>query len=239
MLGSWAGAMGHVQFMPSVFQRYALDADDDGRRDLWGSIPDALASAANFLRGIGWEPGLRWGREARLPESFEYGLAGRDQPQPLSAWVALGVTDAYGRPLPRLDLPAALLVPSGHAGPAFLAYDNFDVIMRWNRSEYYALSVGRLADEIAGSDPLRRPPPADTLQISRDQVHQLQADLGALGYDAGEPDGIFGPASRSALSRFQRQRGLVADGHLDAEVLDAVRAAAVESSHSKGGRGSS
>jgi membrane-bound lytic murein transglycosylase B len=239
MVGSWAGAMGHVQFMPSVFQRYALDADHDGRRDLWGSVPDALASAANFLRGIGWQPGLRWGREVHLPEAFDYSLAGRSHARPLGEWVQLGVTDAYARPLPRLDLPAALLVPAGHAGPAFLVYDNFDVIMGWNRSEYYALSVGRLADEIAGADPLRRPPPADALRVSRDQVRQLQTDLGTLGYDVGEADGIFGPATRSAISRFQRQRNQVADGHLDAAVLDAIRAAAIESSGQSAGRDSS
>ena len=226
MVGSWAGAMGHVQFMPSVFLRYAVDADGDGRRDLWGSVPDAMASAANFLRGIGWQPGLRWGREVRLPDGFDYALAGRDQRRPLSDWVDLGVTDAFGRALPRLDLRAALLVPSGHDGPAFLAYDNFDVIMRWNRSEFYALSVGRLADEIAGASPLRQPPPADSLRIAREDVKRLQRDLASLGFDAGEPDGIFGPASRSALSRFQRQHGMVADGHLDGEALEAVRSAA-------------
>ena len=226
MVGSWAGAMGHVQFMPSVFLRYAVDADGDGRRDLWGSVPDAMASAANFLRGIGWQPGLRWGREVRLPDGFDYALAGRDQRRPLSDWVDLGVTDAFGRALPRLDLRAALLVPSGHDGPAFLAYDNFDVIMRWNRSEFYALSVGRLADEIAGASPLRQPPPADSLRIAREDVKRLQRDLASLGFDAGEPDGIFGPASRRALSRFQRQHGMVADGHLDGEALEAVRSAA-------------
>ncbi len=228
MVGSWAGAMGHVQFMPSVFLRYAVDADGDGRRDLWGSVPDAMASAANFLRGIGWEPGLRWGREVRLPEDFDYALAGRDQRRPLSEWVALGITDAFGRALPPLDLRAALLVPSGHDGPAFLVYDNFDVIMRWNRSEFYALSVGRLADEIAGASPLRRPPPADTLRIARDDVRRLQRDLASLGFDVGEPDGIFGPASRSALSRFQQAHGMVADGHLDGEALEAVRSAVAE-----------
>lgn len=228
MKGSWAGAMGHVQFMPSIFQRYAVDADEDGRRDLWGSIHDAMASAANFLRASGWERGLRWGREVRLPQGFNYLLAGRDQKRPLSEWVKLGVTDAFGRTLPRLSISAALLVPSGHAGPAFLTYRNFDVIMRWNRSEFYALSVGRLADEIAGVRPLSRPPPADAIRISRDRVLQLQNDLTALGYDAGKPDGIVGPVTRRAVSRFQQQRNMVADGHLDAATLDAVREAAIE-----------
>ena len=228
MKGSWAGAMGHVQFMPSIFQRYALDADEDGRRDLWGSIHDAMASAANFLRASGWERGLRWGREVRLPRGFDYSLAGPHGKRPLSEWVELGVTDAAGRALPRLTIPAALLVPSGHAGPAFLTYPNFDVIMRWNRSEAYALSVGRLADGIAGAGPLYRPLPADAIRISRDRVLQLQSDLAALGYDVGEPDGIVGPVTRRAVSRFQQQRNMVADGHLDAATLDAVREAAAE-----------
>lgn len=225
MVGSWAGAMGHVQFMPSVFLRYAVDADGDGRRDLWGSIPDAMTSAGYFLQGIGWEKGLRWGREIRLPEEFDFALAGRDESRALSDWVDLGITDAAGNALPRLDLDSAVLVPSGHDGPAFLVYDNFEVIMRWNRSEFYALSVGRLADQIAGAGPLTRPPPADAQRITRDEVRELQRDLTNLGFDAGTPDGIFGPASRRALSQFQRQHDMVADGHLDSEALNAVRRA--------------
>lgn len=225
MVGSWAGAMGHVQFMPSVFLRFAVDADGDGRRDLWGSVPDAMTSAARFLSDLGWQPGLRWGREVRLPSGFDYALAGRDQRRPLREWAALDVTDAFGRPLPQLDVPAVLLVPSGHRGPAFLAYRNFDVIMGWNRSEFYALSVGRLADEIAGAAPLQQPPPADAARLARDDVIDLQRNLAALGYDVGEADGIFGPATRSALSRFQRSRNLIADGYPDPEVLEQVRVA--------------
>ena len=232
MVGSWAGAMGHMQFMPSVFMRHAVDADGDNRRDLWNSIPDAMASAANFLNNIGWQTGLRWGREAQLPEDFDYGLAGRDSTRPLKDWVELGITDAFGRSLPALELESSLLVPSGHDGPAFLVYDNFDVIMRWNRSEFYALSVGRLADEIAGGGPLRQPPPADGLRIARDDVRWLQNSLARLGYDPGEPDGIFGPATRRALSRFQQQHDKVADGYLDGEALEAVRRAMTESATS-------
>lgn len=225
MVGSWAGAMGHVQFMPSVFLRYAVDADGDGKRDLWESIPDAMASAGNFLRHSGWQPGLRWGREVSLPPGFDYGLAGRDQRRPLSEWIALGVRDAQDRPLPHLEVSAALLVPAGHSGPAFLTYDNFDIIMRWNRSEFYALSVGRLADEIAGTATLRRPPPNNSLRLSREQVRQLQMDLAALGFDSGEPDGVFGPATRNALSQFQRSRDRIADGYVDADSLEAIRQA--------------
>lgn len=222
MQGSWAGAMGHMQFLPSVYLRYAIDADDDGRRDLWESVPDALASAANFLAGLGWQRELRWGREVRLPRDFDYSLAGRDVEKPLSAWAELGIRDAFGRALPPLALPASVLVPAGHDGPAFIVYENFDVIMRWNRSEYYALAVGRLADRIAGGGPLVREPVANGERVSREQVMRLQEDLARLGFDPGEADGIFGPATRRALREFQKRRNLVADGHLDADALAAV-----------------
>src|SRR6056297_3607532 len=219
MVGSWAGAMGNFQFLPSVFLRHAVDADGDGRRDLWRSIEDSILSAGNFLQSLGWQPALRWGREIRLPEGFDYALAGRDQRRPLSEWVDKGVTDAWGRPLPRLDLPAAVLVPSGHEGPAFIVYENFDVIMGWNRSEFYALAVGRLADRIAGAGPLVSGLPADAGPLRRADVEGLQVALAALGYDPGVPDGIVGPATRRAVSAYQQDRGLVADGHVDEELI--------------------
>lgn len=220
MQGSWAGAMGHVQFMPSVFLRYAVDGDGSGRRDLWGSVPDAMASAGSFLNGIGWETGLRWGREVRLPDGFDFALAGRDQGRALREWRAMGVTTATGAPLPDVDIEAALLVPSGHRGPAFLVYRNFDVIMRWNRSEFFALAVGHLADRIAGGAPLRTPPPADARSLARAEVKAIQTQLNHLGFDAGGVDGVFGPATRAALSRFQSAEGMVADGHPHPEVID-------------------
>lgn len=226
MLGSWAGAMGQLQFLPSVFARYAVDGDGDGKRDIWGSLPDAFASAGHFLAESGWEPGVRWGREAKLPASFDFVEAGREKKRPLADWVARGITDARDRELPGLALPAAVLVPAGHNGPAFLTYDNFDVIMRWNRSEYYALAVGHFADRIAGGSPLEREPSDDAVRVTVDQVRRLQADLGTLGYDAGEPDGIPGPATRRAVSLFQQDRSLIADGYVDAALVAAVRDAA-------------
>ena len=223
MRGSWAGAIGNMQFLPSVFIKYAVDGDGDGLRDFWGSLPDSLASAANFLRGIGWRTELRWGREVRLPDGFDYSLSGRDRGQTLEEWVRLGITDVYGAPLPQRDIQAAVLVPSGHRGPAFLTYENFDVIMRWNRSEYYAISIGRLADRIAGGGRLTRDAIIGGEPITIDKVQRLQEDLFLLGFDAGEVDGIFGPATRRALSNFQNANDMIADGYLNAEALQAVR----------------
>lgn len=226
MIGSWAGAMGHMQFMPSTFLRYAKDVDGDGRRDLWGSIPDAMGSAANFLQQLGWVPGLNWGQEVLLPRSFDYSLAGRDQMLSLEEWTNLGVTTTSGAPLAPSAQKAALIIPSGYQGPAFLVTKNFYIIMRWNRSEFYALSVGHLADRIAGAAPLFRAPPVDSAKISREQVRQLQMDLTTLGIDAGEADGILGSATRKAISLFQQKTQRIADGHLDAGILIAVREAA-------------
>jgi membrane-bound lytic murein transglycosylase B len=212
--------------MPSTFLRYAVDGDGDGRRDLWSSIPDALASAGNYLATLGWQPGLRWGREVLLPAGFDYSQATRDIKKPLRVWSRAGVTDAFGTRLPDIDLPGSILVPGGAQGPAFVVYDNFDVIMRWNRSEFYALSVGRLADRIAGAGSLTRPPPADGLRLSRQTVMTLQVHLNQLGYDSGTPDGILGTGTRRALREFQRDRNLVADGYPSEQIIAAVAASA-------------
>ena len=194
---SWAGALGHVQFMPSVYLRYAEDGDGDGRVDLFGSVDDAMVSAGAFLQGLGWVRGERWGREVSLPEGFDYGVAGRQKRRSLAAWGELGVRQSDGAPLPVADLDAALLVPSGHQGPAFLVYRNFDVIMGWNRSEFYALSVGILADALAGGAGLSRAPPDDELRLSMDQVSALQQSLVEGGHLTGAVDGLF--ALRPAL----------------------------------------
>lgn len=220
MEGSWAGAMGHVQFMPSVFNRYAVDYDGDGKRDLWHSLPDALASAAHFLKQLGWDGDYRWGREVLLPEEFDYRLAGLKQARPLAEWRKEGVRQVDGRPLPREDIEAALLVPAGYQGPAFLVYDNFHVIMGWNQSEYYALAVGHLADRIAGAGKLHTPPPEDLQSLNRDQVMALQEALSERGHYDGKLDGIWGPASRQALSQYQSTQELIADGLPRSEVLE-------------------
>ncbi|MDO6822358.1 lytic murein transglycosylase [Marinobacter sp. 1_MG-2023] len=219
MEGSWAGAMGHVQFMPTVFLKHAVDADGDGRRDLWNSLPDAMMSAGRFLESMNWDGDYRWGREVLLPENFDYSLADGRRLE-LSKWRELGITDAFGNPLSREDITAALIVPAGHQGPAFLAYHNFKVIMGWNRSEFYAIAVGHLADRIAGTGILQNPPPEDTPALSRDTVLELQTALNERGYNAGKPDGITGPATRSAIRKYQHDEGLIADGFPGQELLD-------------------
>ena len=219
--GSWAGALGHVQFLPSVYLRYARDADGDGRRDLWNSVPDALTSAGFFLQGLRWNAGERWGREVTLPQGFDYALANLKNRQPLDYWREKGVRTAPGGVLPDSKNEAALLVPAGHRGPAFLVYPNFNVIMGWNQSEFYALSVGILADEIIGAGPLRRSPPHDLQRLTRKTVMSLQEKLQAAEYDPGPLDGIMGPSTRNAISNFQQSQGWIADGFPHPEVLAA------------------
>jgi peptidoglycan lytic transglycosylase B len=226
MIGSWAGAMGHMQFMPSTFLRYARDADGDGRRDLWGSIPDAMVSAANFLQQLGWVRGLDWGLEVLVPDDFDYSLAGRNKTLSLEEWTKLGIKTVSETNLyPEHQL--SLLVPAGYQGPAFLVTKNFHIIMRWNRSEFYALSVGHLADRIAGAPALQRHASSDDARISREQVSQLQRDLSALGIDAGPADGIMGSKTRQAISQFQQNTQLIADGHLNTVLLAIIREAVI------------
>jgi membrane-bound lytic murein transglycosylase B len=222
MLGSWAGAVGHTQFMPSAYIRYAVDGDGDGHINLWNSERDALASGANFLSELGWQRGERWGREVLLPDNFPYDQSGLTNRRPVSEWKKLGVRLTSRARLPDSDLEAAIIVPAGHTGPAFLVYRNFEVIMRWNRSAYYALSVGLLADRIIGAVDLARPPSADEAALSRHTIEQFQQRLNALGFDVGEPDGNIGPATRSALRAFQKSIGMIADGYPDSATVLAL-----------------
>ena len=224
MEGSWAGAMGHVQFMPTVFLKHAVDADGDGKRDLWNSLPDAMMSAGRFLQSMGWDGDYRWGREVLLPDNFDYSLAdGRRLP--LDEWRAKGITDVWGHGVPNEPIEAALIVPSGHEGPAFLVYDNFRVIMGWNRSEFYGIAVGHLADRVAGAGGLHTPPPEDLPALSRDQVLQLQRALNQRGYDSGKADGIMGSNTREAVRQYQSDQGLIADGFPARNLLQALNIA--------------
>ncbi len=224
MQGSWAGAMGHTQFMPSAYMAHAIDGDGDGRIDLRASEADALASGANYLAHLGWQRGERWGREVRLAEGFPYVETGLARSASLERWRELGVLTADGRPLPPADMHGSIIVPMGHRGPAFLVYANFEVIMKWNRSQAYAIAVGHLADRIAGGGPLRAELPAIETAPSRSQIEQLQRSLVEQGFDPGEVDGAMGPATRAALRDFQQARGLVADGYPGRETLEALDA---------------
>ena len=222
--GSWAGAMGHMQFMPTTYLDYAVDADGDGRKDVYGSLSDALTSGGNYLRSSGWESGFRWGREITLPEDFPYQESGFHNWQPIKNWASLGVKDVFGNPLPDLETSSAILLPSGHTGPAFIVYPNFRVIMKWNRSTHYALSVGRLADRIAGAGRLTTPVPTnDDLGISPDDLKDIQRLLNARGYDAGKVDGILGSGTQRAIQAFEHANGLLADGFPDDRLLEQLR----------------
>lgn len=220
MLGSWAGAMGHTQFMPTTYTNYAIDGDGDDKVDLWGSEQDALASAAHFLWKLGWKPGLRWGREVSLPSDFDYQLANK-QVKTISEWKALGILHADGKALPNSDIDARLRVPAGHQGPAFLSYANFTIIMRWNNSEFYAIAVGQLANRIAGGAGLVNPLP-DLPSFKISDIAKLQSKLNQLGYDVGGADGIMGPATREGIRSFQAQNGLVADGFPSPDTISKI-----------------
>lgn len=223
MTGSWAGAMGQVQFIPSTYLGHAVDFDGDRRRDIWFSLPDVFASAANFLSNLGWAGDEIWGREVRLPPDFDLELANLSLRKPITEWQRLGVRRADGSDLPMADIEGAIVLPAGHHGPAFLVYRNFDAILDWNRSILYALSVGHLADQLIGLGGLRADRPADDRPLSRAEVEEIQALLTSLGYDAGEADGVLGSRTREALRAFQRAASLPPDGYPTPEVLDRLR----------------
>jgi membrane-bound lytic murein transglycosylase B len=213
MKGSWAGAMGNMQFMPSTFTKWAVDRDGNGRIDIWNSVPDAFASAANFLRGIGFRPGLPAADEVTLPQNFPLEQADTTVEKPVRAWSAMGVKRAGGGPLPASDEPSSIILPAGWRGPAFILYPNFKAVMNWNRSTLYALSVTILAQQIAGGPTVMQPAPADDAPLSRDTVIDLQTRLARLGFYTDETEGLLGPKTRSAVRLFQKQIGLPADGH--------------------------
>lgn len=230
MEGSWAGAMGHLQFMPSTYAAYAVDADGDGRRDIWGSYADVFASAGNFLSQVGWRRGEDWGQEVLLPASFDHSLASiattPETWKSMREWASLGVTSASGYALPQSDQPAALIQPAGHSGPAFLVHHNYGRILQWNRSIFYAVAVGHLADRIAGGPALDAQAPEQDQRLTNDQVRELQSLLMNLGYDAGGVDGRLGPQTRSAIRDFQRSRSLPQDAFADPNLLAQLRSAA-------------
>lgn len=221
LVGSWAGAFGHTQFMPTTFQRLAVDFDGDGRRDIVRSVPDALASTANFLKRAGWVTGQPWGYEVRLPEKY-HGPSGRRTRKPLAEWTRLGVQRVDGSTLAGRG-PAALLLPAGSDGPAFIVFKNFDAIYGYNAAESYALAIAHLSDRLRGGGPFHTAWPTDDPGLSRAERRELQELLIARGYDIGHPDGLIGPRTRAAIEMFQASGGLAADGRAGARVLNALR----------------
>lgn len=233
LVGSWAGAFGHTQFMPSTFQRIAVDFDGDGRRDIVGSVPDALGSTANFLRRAGWRAGEPWGYEVRLPEGFDPSLAGRRNKRALADWNALGVRPAVAQPgaRPAPAAPAdpqaraAVLLPAGPSGPAFLVFRNFDAVFSYNAAESYALAIAHLADRLRGGGPFIADWPTDDPGLSRAQRRELQALLAARGHDIGAIDGMIGARSREAIRAEETRLGLVPSGRAGFAILKALRPA--------------
>ena len=222
MIGSWAGAMGQTQFLPSSFLAHAVDADDDGRRDLCGSMADVMASTANFLARSGWQADQPWGVEVRLPAGFDAGRADVSIRQSASQWAAEGVQAMDGAALPDLA-DAAVLQPAGVRGPAFLVGANFRAILNYNNSTSYGLAVGLLAQGLAGGPGVQAPWPRDLQALTRSQMLALQAALNSRGFDSGTPDGLIGPTTRDALRRFQRSVGLVADGYPTLDLLQRLQ----------------
>ena len=223
---SFAGALGQTQFMPSSIIAYGRDFDRDGKKDLWGNAGDALASAANYLTGYGWKKDQPWAVEAIIPEGFQY-ANGDGRKLTVAAWKAMGITPViYGSFGSADALSAELFLPAGSYGPAFLLFDNFFVIKRYNNADSYALAIGLLADRLAGRPEMTRPWPTEIQMLTQQQARDLQAGLNKLGFSAGSVDGIIGRGTCAALQKFQTSKGLVADGFPTLQMLEQVQIAA-------------
>lgn len=220
MTSSWAGAFGHTQFIPSAFLAHAVDGDGDGKRDLWHSAPDALASTASLLADAGWHMGDTWGYEIALPKDFPYEEADVDNVKTVSQWRKLGVTKIGGAELPHGEATAGIYLPAGARGPAFLVFDNFKTVLKYNNAASYALAVCYLADRIAGGAPIVASWPRDEVPLSRDERVAFQADLKKLGFDPGDLDGVLGHKARAALRGYQKSRGLPPDGFATEGLLE-------------------
>jgi len=222
MSGSWAGAMGQLQFLPSVFARYGIDGDNDGKIDIWNSLPDIFHSAANFLSQSGWRGDERWGREVLLPSNFDFSLTGTRTRKPLQEWNDLGIIQMNGSPIPVANMQASVILPAGAGGPAFLTYANFRATMVYNPSTFYALTVGHLADRYTGGAAIQRMPENEQAMSVAD-VQALQELLNAAGFDSGEPDGRVGSRTRTAIRAYQQNKELPMDGYASLKLLEALR----------------
>jgi membrane-bound lytic murein transglycosylase B len=219
MTSSWAGAFGQTQFVPSTFLTDAVSADGSGRIDLWHSPADALASTANLLANAGWKAGERWGFEVTLPADFDDADADIDTLRPLATWKRAGVRRADGGVFPGGDRQGAIILPAGARGPAFMVFDNFRTVLKYNNAQSYALAVCTLADRIAGGAPVLAPWPREEIPLTRDERIAFQIDLRKLGYDPGAIDGVFGHQVRAQLRAWQKAHGLPADGFATEDLL--------------------
>ncbi len=225
MNGSWAGAMGHTQFIPTSYQAYAQDYDGDGKRNVWEKDPaDALASTANYLKQFGWQFRQPWAIEVQLPAGFNYGNASLKLKRPASRWTQLGIRTMSGAAVPNHG-EAAILLPAGSKGPAFAVYKNFFVIKRYNNANSYAIAVGHLGDKLKGAGEFKREWPRGPGALKLPQKLELQERLNKLGYDIGEPDGIIGPNTIDAISAFQKSKGILPDGDPNEALLIMLRKA--------------
>jgi membrane-bound lytic murein transglycosylase B len=221
--GSWAGAFGPTQFMPTAFKRYAVDADSDGRRDVVDNPADLIASTANNLKKDGWQTGQSWGYEVTVPQGFNYMLADRAKTMTMAQWERLGIKRANNQPFPHPNDKGYLLAPAGAEGPGFLMLQNFRVIMKYNPAEAYALAIGHFADRLRGGPPFAQPWPRQERELSRAERLELQQLLAQRGFYRGTPDGQFGGETRQALRNFQASIGAPADGFASAQMLDRLR----------------
>ncbi len=222
MIGSWAGELGQTQFLPTHYLKHAVDFDGDGRRDLLKSAPDVVASTAAFIQSLGWERGQPWLQEVRVPVNLAWDQAELAIQHPRAQWAKWGVSQADGKPLPADALAASLLLPMGRQGPAFLAFPNFQVYLKWNQSLTYATTAAYLATRIGGATTMYRGKPG-IATLSGEQVKELQTILARQGYPVGEPDGKLGAASRAAVKQAQLKLGLPADSYPSPELLDRLR----------------
>jgi membrane-bound lytic murein transglycosylase B len=223
MNGSWAGAMGHTQFIPTTYQSYAVDYDGDGKRNIWVDVPDALASTASYLKHSNWHSGETWGYEVSLPRGFNPKKVSETALKSLGDWQKLGVTRVGGEAFPRASDRASLFAPAGNNGPAFLVLNNFRSILRYNQAPSYALGVGHLADRLKGYGPFVHPWPTDENHLALDQRIELQRLLVARGLLVGDTDGVIGPATLEAVKSFQRAKGLPVDGFPSRTLLELLR----------------
>ncbi len=225
LLGSWAGAMGQTQFIPTTYLAHAVDFDGDGKRNIWTSRADTLASTAQYLSVSGWEPGATWGYEVRTPRGFDYSLADMSVKKSVGAWEKLGLKRINGTAMAKKDRTAAasLFLPAGHKGPAFLVMNNFKTVLAYNASTSYAMAVSLLADRFRGGGEIVGDWPTDERPLTRDEREELQSLLNDKGYELGKPDGIIGFNTRKAIRSYQVKAGLPADGYATSSLLDHLR----------------